>query len=103
VHAAVSQQQTPPAAVNKVVLNNDDVVVTDSQFLPGAVDKMTARSKRIVYVIKGPQDVTFTFADGTTQASSHQAADAIWYDKGTSSITNMAPTPLEVLVVALKH
>lgn len=107
VASAQGVQQAPtapqPPAGFKVILNNDHVRVFESTFAPGVVVPMTNYPRRTTYILKGPSQFAYSYADGKTETITQQAGMVNSRERERMSVTNAGVNEVVVLVVIDKR
>ncbi len=87
----------------KLILNDDRVSVFESTFAPGVVVPMRNYPRRTVYVLKGPSEIKYTYADGRTETVTQVPGTVRSRDPEMMSVTNVGSTDFVILVVADKR
>lgn len=99
--AALSQEKAPPAAVVKVVLENDKVKVQEVRLAPGAVSRMQARPGRVLHFFTAAR-FRLTYPDGRTEEVTHGAGETVWRDPVAYEATNVGKNEIRLLAVLPK-
>jgi beta-alanine degradation protein BauB len=98
---AVAADKTRPEAVTKILLENEKVKVVEVRFKPGAVNKMEARSPRVVYYFTDAH-FKITTSDGKTIERNAKAGSAAWRDQETSEVMNAGKKEVRLVATYLK-
>jgi len=99
VARAPAASQTKP--VTKDLLDNANVTVIAATYPPGAV-LHTHGAARVIYVIHGPYNATWTMPDGHTVTVKHKTGDAYWFPGGNVAVKNTGANTVRVLAVIEK-
>lgn len=80
-----SADEKTEAAV-KILLENDQVQVRQTTWMPGQVRPSIATGKRVVYVVQGGTLLRI-YPDGKTKEIVFKTGNAMWFDESTNSTT----------------
>lgn len=73
-------------AAIKILLENDQVQVRQTTWMPGEVRPAIPIGKRVVYVVEGGT-LLRTYPDGKTKEIVYKTGNTMWFDKSTNSTT----------------
>ena len=91
-----------PERAQKILLDNDRVRVTESEFKPGEANTMAQRGYRVTRVLKGNTTVVRTYADGKTETAEWKEGAVYILPAGSSSVKNVGKSAATIYTVTLK-
>jgi len=91
-----------PVRVQKILVNNDRVRVSESVFKPGEVNPMAKRGYRVTRVLKGNTTILRTHADGRTEKIEWKEGGVYISPADNASSKNVGKSAAVIYTVVLK-
>jgi mannose-6-phosphate isomerase-like protein (cupin superfamily) len=85
----------------EVILNNEQVRITDVRHKPGEKTPMHSHPNHVVYSFTN-STVKSTLPDGKTNTVTMEAGEATWHNAETHKVENVGKTPVHSLDIELK-
>lgn len=100
--AQEKKAEKAPVRVQKILVNDDRVRVSESVFKPGEANPMAQRGYRVTRVLKGSTTVVRTHADGRTQKIEWKEGGVYVSPADNASTKNVGKSEVVIYTVVLK-
>ena len=85
-----------------LLLENEQVRVSDIKFKPGDKMAMHSHPKHLVYALSSGK-IKFEYPDGTTKEVAIEAGQVVWASEESHATENIGGTDMHLLLVELKR
>ena len=101
-HPSVAQEKKAPIRLQKILVDNDRVRVTESVFKPGEENPMAQRAYRVTRVLKGSTTLLRTHADGRTEKLEWKEGGVYISSADHASAKNVGKSEIRIYTVILR-